>query len=88
MDGGRQRAHLNIPSTHHPGQGSNQTPSKRNQPVPFRNHSSSTPDQTAAINVSGADACHAAQDGQHRLCPMLRIRLPGGGGSVTPFHQY
>jgi hypothetical protein len=37
------------------------------------------PGQTAAVNVSGADACEPAQNGQHKLYPALRIGLPGGG---------
>lgn len=37
------------------------------------------PGQTAAVNVSGADACEPAQNGQHKLYQVLRIGLPGGG---------
>lgn len=37
------------------------------------------PGQTAAVNVSGADACQAAQGGQHVLYRELRIGLPRGG---------
>jgi len=46
------------------------------------------PGQTAAVNVSGADACPAAQDGRHRVYRRLRIGLPGGGNvdaAVAPF---
>jgi hypothetical protein len=42
------------------------------------------PGQTAAVNVSGADACHAAQEGQHRFYRRLRIGLPGGGSMDAP----
>lgn len=42
------------------------------------------PGQTAAVNVSGADACQAAQDGQHRVYRRLRIGLPGGGNVDAP----
>jgi hypothetical protein len=42
------------------------------------------PGQTAAVNVSGADACHAAQEGQHRFYRRLRIGLPGGGSVDAP----
>ena len=46
------------------------------------------PGQTAAVNVSGADECQAAQEGRHRSYRRLRIGLPGGGSSeaaVAPF---
>jgi len=42
------------------------------------------PGQTAAVNVSGADACHAAQKGQRRFYRRLRIGLPGGGSVDAP----
>jgi Domain of unknown function (DUF4232) len=44
--------------------------------------------QTAAFNVSGADACPAAHAGQHGVYRRLRIGLPGGGhvdAAVPPF---
>lgn len=37
------------------------------------------PGQIAAVNISGGDACIAAQRGQHRIYLTLRIGLPGGG---------
>jgi Protein of unknown function (DUF4232) len=37
------------------------------------------PGEVAALNISGADACPAAQNGEHRSYPTLRIGLPGGG---------
>jgi hypothetical protein len=37
------------------------------------------PGQVAALNVSGADACSAAQSGQHQGYPKFRIGLPSGG---------
>jgi len=46
------------------------------------------PGQTAAVNVSGADACQAAQDGGRRVYRRLRIGLPGEGhldAAVAPF---
>jgi Domain of unknown function (DUF4232) len=46
------------------------------------------PGQTAVVNVSGADACNAAQTGQHRIYRRLRIGLPSGGrvdAPVAPF---
>ncbi len=42
------------------------------------------PGQTAAVNISGADACQAAQQGQHRFYRRLRIGLPGGGSVDAP----
>jgi hypothetical protein len=41
------------------------------------------PGQTAAVNISGGEACQAAQGGGRRDYPRLRIGLPGGG-SVSP----
>jgi hypothetical protein len=46
------------------------------------------PDQTAAVNVSGADVCPAAQGGEHRLYRMLRIGLPGGERVDVPAVQF
>ncbi len=46
------------------------------------------PGQTATVNVSGADACHAAQDGQRRFYRRLRIGLPGGGSVAAPVAQF
>jgi hypothetical protein len=37
------------------------------------------PGQTAAINISGEDACALALDGEHQVYPELLIGLPGGG---------
>ena len=37
------------------------------------------PREVAALNISGADACSAALNGEHTSYPMLRIGLPGGG---------
>jgi hypothetical protein len=37
------------------------------------------PGEVAALNISGADACPAAQTGERRSYPTLRIGLPGGG---------
>lgn len=37
------------------------------------------PGGTAALNISGADACPAALSGKHRVYPNLRIGLPDGG---------
>jgi hypothetical protein len=34
--------------------------------------------QSAAANISSADACDAAQRGEHRIYPRLRIGLPSG----------
>ena len=42
------------------------------------------PGQSAAVNVSGADACQAAQQGRHRSYRRLRIGLPGGGSADAP----
>src|SRR6266536_1667828 len=36
------------------------------------------PGETAAVNISGADGCDAAQRGQQQVYPTLRIRLPSG----------
>jgi hypothetical protein len=36
------------------------------------------PGQTAAVNVSAADACDAAQYGEHQVYSTLRIGLPSG----------
>ncbi len=46
------------------------------------------PGQTAAVNVSGADACQAAQDGERRVYRLLRIGLPGGGTIDAPVAQF
>jgi Protein of unknown function (DUF4232) len=46
------------------------------------------PGQTAAVNVSGADACQAAQDGERRVYRQLRIGLPGGGTVDAPVAQF
>src|SRR5262249_44046372 len=57
------------------------------------------PGRTAAINISGEDACALALDGEHQVSPELLIGLPGGmtvgvygtgfdaicGVSVSPF---
>jgi hypothetical protein len=37
------------------------------------------PGAVAALNISGADACLAADGGEHRIYPKLRIGLPAGG---------
>jgi hypothetical protein len=42
------------------------------------------PGQTAAVNVSGADACEPAQNGKHKFYPTLRIGLPAGGSVAAP----
>jgi hypothetical protein len=44
--------------------------------------------EAAALNISGADACPAILGGKHRVYPMLRIGLPGGGGVDAPAHGF
>ena|ERR1035437_4822642 len=42
------------------------------------------PREVAALNISSADACPAAQSGEHASYPTLRISLPGGGSVDVP----
>jgi hypothetical protein len=44
--------------------------------------------EDAALNISGADACPAILGGKHRVYPMLRIGLPGGGGVDAAAHGF
>jgi hypothetical protein len=44
--------------------------------------------EAAALNISGADACPAVLGGKHRIYPMLRIGLPGGGDVNTAAHDF
>ncbi|HVA86776.1 MAG TPA: ATP-binding cassette domain-containing protein [Candidatus Saccharimonadales bacterium] len=46
------------------------------------------PGESAALNISGADACQAAQNGEHRSYPTLRIGLPGGGSVDVPVGDF
>ena len=42
------------------------------------------PAEVAALNISSANACPAAQSGGHSIYPTLRIGLPGGGSIDVP----
>jgi hypothetical protein len=44
--------------------------------------------EAAALNISGADACPAVLGGKHRVYPMLRVVLPGGGHVDTAAHDF
>jgi hypothetical protein len=46
------------------------------------------PRAVAALNISGADACPAAESGKHRVYPKLRIGLPNGGSIDTAAHGF
>lgn len=46
------------------------------------------PGETAAVNISGADACDAAQRGEHRVYPTLRIGLPSGDATEVASHGF
>jgi len=46
------------------------------------------PGETAAVNVSSADACEVAQEGEHRFYPTLRIGLPSGDAIDVPSHGF
>jgi len=45
-----------------------------------------SPGQTAAVNISSADACDAAQRGQEQIYPTLRITLPSADHLDVPSH--
>jgi len=47
-----------------------------------------TPGEIAGLNVSGGDACDAAQLGKHRIYPKLRIGLPSGDTIDVPSHGF
>lgn len=47
-----------------------------------------SPGQIAAVNISGADACDAAQSGQQRIYPTLRITLPSGDHIDVSSHRF
>lgn len=44
--------------------------------------------EAAALYISGADACPAILGGKHRIYPMLRIGLPGGGHVDAAAHDF
>jgi hypothetical protein len=46
------------------------------------------PGQSAAVNISSADACEAAQRGEHRIYPTLRIGLPSGDALDVASHGF
>ena len=46
------------------------------------------PGETAAANVSASDACDAAQQGESRVYPTLRIGLPAGDDVDVPSHGF
>lgn len=46
------------------------------------------PGQTAAVNISSSDACQQLGSGRHRIYPLLRIGLPGGGFVDTTANQF
>jgi hypothetical protein len=46
------------------------------------------PGETAAVNISGADACDAAHRGQQQVYPTLRIRLPSGDDLDVSNHGF
>jgi hypothetical protein len=47
-----------------------------------------SPGQTAAVSISGADACDAAQRGQQQIYPRLRITLPSGAHIDVSSHRF
>lgn len=46
------------------------------------------PGEIAALNVSGGNACDAAQSGKQRIYPRLRIGLPSGDSVDVPSHGF
>jgi hypothetical protein len=47
-----------------------------------------SPRQTDAVNLSGGDGCNAAQRGQKRIYPKLRITLPSGDHLDVSSHGF